>query len=134
MRKTIYSSDLVNLKEKFRIVLKGKLLEKYNRIPTAKKFTNDFNHAAGLHFSISNETGRKWISGMAIPSGPRMQILTKWLGLSLEDAMEKDDVEFTNDMHLQELFSIIKNLPPVKVNVFLNLARVLVEKNYRNYL
>lgn len=132
MANTFLSADLVNLKDKFRILLKGKLLEKYSRIPTANRFTNEFNHVAGPHFSISNETARKWISGMAIPSGPRMQILTKWLGLSLEVAMEMDEVEFTNNMNLHELVAIIKHLPPSKINIFLNLARELNVVRVRN--
>ncbi len=87
MRDSSSRSDLILLKDKFRILLRAKLLEKYSCIPTAKKFASDFNNASGFHFVISDETSRKWISGVAIPSGPRMQTLTKWLGFSLDGAL-----------------------------------------------
>jgi hypothetical protein len=131
-RSTSTEADLHRLKAKFRLVLNAKLLKKYGRIPTNKKFAEDFNHAAVHKFTISSETARKWISGKVVPSGPRMHILSQWLSFSLEGVIKQDDLEFKGSIQLEELLAIIENLSPYRLNIILNIAREFISHEIKN--
>jgi hypothetical protein len=125
-------ADLDRLKTKFRLVLNAKLLKNYGCVPTSKKFADDFNHAAAHQFTISNETARKWIGGVVLPSGPRLQILSQWLGISLQGALEQNEHEFKKTIRLTELQAIIENLSPNRLNILLEIAREFISHERKN--
>ena len=51
--------------ERFSIALRSGLVNKFNRIPTAQKFSDEFNLRSVN--SITRETARKWIHGLVMP-------------------------------------------------------------------
>ena len=66
--------------ERFSIVLHSGLVNKFNRIPTAQKFSDEFNLRSVN--PITRETARKWINGLVMPESERLLILIQWLNLN----------------------------------------------------
>jgi hypothetical protein len=59
---------------------------------TAAFVASQYNLRARSSGSISNETARKWLSGISIPAAHRLQVLTDWLGIQNADFVYKQDV------------------------------------------
>ena len=70
----------VKMLERFSIVLHSGLVNKFNRIPTAQKFSDEFNLRSVN--PITRETARKWINGLVMPESERLLILIQWLNLN----------------------------------------------------
>ena len=66
--------------ERFSTTLRSGLMNKFNRIPTAQKFSDEFNLRSVN--SITRETARKWINGLVMPESERLLILIQWLNLN----------------------------------------------------
>ena len=66
--------------ERFSITLRSGLVNKFNRIPTAQKFSDEFNLRSVN--PITRETARKWINGLVMPESERLLILIQWLNLN----------------------------------------------------
>jgi len=66
--------------ERFSIALRSGLVNKFSRIPTAQKLSNEFNLRSVN--PITRETARKWINGLVMPEAERLLILIKWLNLN----------------------------------------------------
>ena len=66
--------------ERFSTTLRSGLVNKFNRIPTAQKFSDEFNLRSVN--SITRETARKWINGLVMPESERLLILIQWLNLN----------------------------------------------------
>ena len=66
--------------ERFSIALRSGLVNKFNRIPTAQKFSDEFNLRSVN--PITRETARKWINGLVMPESERLLILIQWLNLN----------------------------------------------------
>ena len=69
-----------NMLERFSTTLRSGLMNKFNRIPTAQKFSDEFNLRSVN--SITRETARKWINGLVMPESERLLILIQWLNLN----------------------------------------------------
>ena len=69
-----------NMLERFSIALRSGLVNKFNRIPTAQKFSDEFNLRSVN--PITRETARKWINGLVMPESERLLILIQWLNLN----------------------------------------------------
>ena len=70
----------INMLERFSTTLRSGLMNKFNRIPTAQKFSDEFNLRSVN--SITRETARKWINGLVMPESERLLILIQWLNLN----------------------------------------------------
>ena len=68
--------------ERFSIVLRSGLVNKFNRIPTAQKFSDEFNLRSVN--PITRETARKWINGLVMPESERLLVLIQWLNLNAD--------------------------------------------------
>lgn len=66
--------------ERFSTTLRSGLMNKFNRIPTAQKFSDEFNLRSVN--PITRETARKWINGLVMPESERLLILIQWLNLN----------------------------------------------------
>ena len=66
--------------ERFSTTLRSGLMNKFNRIPTAQKFSDEFNLRSVN--SITRETARKWINGLVMPESERLLTLIQWLNLN----------------------------------------------------
>ena len=69
-----------NMLERFSTTLRSGLMNKFNRIPTAQKFSDEFNLRSVK--PITRETARKWINGLVMPESERLLILIQWLNLN----------------------------------------------------
>ena len=70
----------IKMLERFSIALRSGLVNKFNRIPTAQKFSDEFNLRSVN--PITRETARKWINGLVMPESERLLILIQWLNLN----------------------------------------------------
>ena len=66
--------------ERFSNALRSCLIEKFNHIPTAQKFSDEFNLRS--IDPITRETARKWINGLVMPKPERLLVLIQWLSLN----------------------------------------------------
>jgi hypothetical protein len=69
---------------------------------------------------------------VVLPSGPRLQILSQWLGISLQGALEQNEHEFKKTIRLTELQAIIENLSPNRLNILLEIAREFISHERKN--
>ena len=91
----------VKMLERFSIALRSGLVNKFNRIPTAQKFSDEFNLRSVN--PITRETARKWINGLVMPESERLLILIQWLNLN-------SDYVYLNSTEVDE-----KKSPPNKI-------------------
>ena len=89
--------------ERFSIALRSGLVNKFSRIPTAQKFSDEFNLRSVN--SITRETARKWIHGLVMPESERLLVLIQWLNLN-SDYVYLASTEVGND---------VENYPPSKI-------------------
>ena len=68
--------------ERFSIVLRSGLVNKFSRMPTAQKFSDEFN-LRSIN-PITRETARKWINGSVMPESERLLVLIQWLNLNAD--------------------------------------------------
>ena len=90
-----------NMLERFSTTLRSGLMNKFNRIPTAQKFSDEFNLRSVN--SITRETARKWINGLVMPESERLLTLIQWLNLN-------SDYVYLNSTEVDE-----KKSPPNKI-------------------
>lgn len=67
--------------QKFAKTLKEQLILRFGKVPSASVLANNFNLRAYGTQTISRETARKWLAGLAYPENSRLQVLVQWLGL-----------------------------------------------------
>ena len=89
--------------ERFSIALCSGLVNKFSRIPTAQKFSDEFNLRSVT--PITRETARKWINGLVMPESERLLVLIQWLNLN-SDYVYLASTEVGND---------VENYPPSKI-------------------
>jgi hypothetical protein len=89
--------------ERFSIALRSGLVNKFSRIPTAQKFSDEFNLRSGT--PLTRETARKWINGLVMPESERLLVLIQWLNLN-SDYVYLASTEVGND---------VENYPPSKI-------------------
>ena len=87
--------------ERFSIALRSGLVNKFSRMPTAQKFSDEFNLRSVN--SITRETARKWIHGLVMPESERLLVLIQWLNLN-------SDYVYLNSTEVGT-----ENYPPSKV-------------------
>ena len=98
-----------NMLERFSIALRSGLVNKFSRIPTAQKFSDEFNLRSVT--PITRETARKWINGLVMPESERLLVLIQWLNLNADYVyLNSAEVEVKN-----YLPSKIKRLREVEV-------------------
>ena len=90
-----------NILERFSITLRSGLVNKFGRIPTAQKFSDDFNLRSVK--PITRETARKWINGLVMPESERLLVLIQWLNLN------------SDYMYLPSAEVDVENYPPSKI-------------------
>jgi hypothetical protein len=90
-----------NILERFSIILHSGLINKFGRIPTAQKFSDEFNLRSVK--PITRETARKWINGLVMPESERLLALIQWLNLN-------SDYVYLNSTEVD-----VENYPPSKI-------------------
>ena len=94
------------------------LLKKYNKTPSANFVANQFNFRANGTSTITAETARKWMRGMAVPEIDRFIVLIHWLEFhpgqifGIEDKLNKqsemDELIEILEQQLNILNTVIK--------------------------
>jgi hypothetical protein len=64
---------------KFSELLNHYLIKKYKKKPSANFVANQFNLRSNGTTTITAETARKWMTGMAVPKIDRFIVLIHWL-------------------------------------------------------
>lgn len=70
--------------------LADSLQMKYKKKVSIVFFVNQFNLRAYGTNTISYETGRKWLKGIAIPQVSKINVLVKWLNVDVKGIFEYD--------------------------------------------
>jgi hypothetical protein len=79
------TSNKERAQKQFQVALHKALIKKYALVPSAARFSDDFNlHAAGTS-TVSRETTRKWINGSAFPEVGHLVVLSDWLLISVDE-------------------------------------------------
>lgn len=66
-------------------LLNESLIKKYNKTPSANFVANQFNLRANGTTTITAETARKWMRGIAVPEIDRFIVLIHWLEFQPEE-------------------------------------------------
>jgi transcriptional regulator with XRE-family HTH domain len=76
-------SWLKALQKSFSLALNKALLARYREIPSASFLAREFNLRASHCEPITQETARRWLKGLAIPTFDKLLLLRSWLDLDL---------------------------------------------------
>ena len=84
MNQTTIKNKIMNNRKQFAFefaeLLNKYLIRKYKKTPSANFFANQFNLRAKGTTTITAETARKWLRGIAVPQIDRFLVLIDWLG------------------------------------------------------
>ena len=83
------------------------LLKKYNKTPSANFVANQFNFRANGTSTITAETARKWMRGMAVPEIDRFIVLIHWLEFHPGQIFGIED-KFNKQSEMDELIEILE--------------------------
>ena len=73
--------NIQTIKKEFAVALKKGIYKKFNKHLSIADFTIQYN--LQFHQPISNETARKWLSGLSLPQIDKLVHMTQWLNLEL---------------------------------------------------
>ncbi len=99
--------------------LNGLLKEKYGSVPSAAELAMQFNLRAHGTKTISRESARKWLRGLALPEISKLMVLVEWLSLdinkifkpSLDEKLYLEKVKIRiESKEIQDLQTILLNL------------------------
>jgi len=76
-------SNYACVSEKFSSELRRSLDPFFGKTLTAESLAREFNLRASGCDSITRETGRRWLTGSALPEYGRLVVLKKWLELDM---------------------------------------------------
>ena len=79
----------------FSAELRESLRNKYGRVPSAAFLAVHFNRYFFEGNPISQETTRKWIRGVSMPSYTHLKALIVWLALDIRRCFDLDEVKPT---------------------------------------
>ncbi len=71
-------------------ILNEALIKKFGKIPSANTFANQFNLRAYGTKTITRETARKWLLGLAVPEIDKLVVLVDWLEINVLELFSKD--------------------------------------------
>lgn len=78
------------------ILLTQALIRKFGILPSATKFADQFNLRAYGTSTITRETARKWIAGLAVPEIDKLSILVEWLDIEPSEIFKTDELKIKN--------------------------------------
>jgi hypothetical protein len=120
--------------ETFSTQLRERLRKKYGRLPSAAFVAIHFNRQNSLERPISQETARRWMRGVSMPSYQHLSALSTWLAVDVNQILVGDapkpagsalteKVEYSEDtIRLAELLSSLpSNTQSLLLNIVSNL-------------
>ena len=134
-----------NTKVLFSEQLNELLKEKYGSVPSAAAFAMQFNLRAHGTKTISRESARKWLKGLALPEISKLIVLVEWLSLDInkifkpsfdqKSSLEKIKISIQSK-EIQDLQTILLDLleeiPPDSAKALLITALEFLELHVRS--
>lgn len=122
----------------FSQALKIGLLSKFRKIPSCGYIAKEFNLRATDTSTITAETARRWVKGMALPDVPKLIILSKWLEIDLNILLSLNKVnEFqeagTSKNELSELLSSSEQIIQSLQNISSDLQGLVIKIKNKNH-
>lgn len=77
------ANRFVNVEERFAANLREALKARYGRVPSAAFIAIQFNRHNESGKGISQESTRRWLRGLSMPSYQNLQVLALWLGVEV---------------------------------------------------
>ena len=71
------------LRNAFALALTNALIARYNQVPSAAFVAWEFNLRTIFSDSITQESARRWLKGLALPEFDKLLVLRSWLDLDL---------------------------------------------------
>jgi len=71
------------LEERFSAALKGAVCFRYGKLPSIAFLTIQFNRRTDQANGVSQESFRRWIRGLSMPSYANLQVIAEWLDLDI---------------------------------------------------
>lgn len=94
-------------------------MKKFGEIPSANAFANEFNIRAYGTKTITGETARKWMHGLAVPEIDKLLVLVDWLEINVlelfpnsakdSDSIKHHHIEFHINNCIEDLSEGSKN-------------------------
>lgn len=101
-----------SLATEFSSQLNEKLIQKFGKKFSSNMFARDFNLRAEDKKSISRETARKWLRGMAFPEPDKLKILADWLEFDLNKIFKNKSISPNGVSELPDLAKILEIYRP----------------------
>ena len=76
------------------------LLSKYKKIPTSGFIAREFNIRAKKTSTITPETARRWLNGLALPDLEKLIALSEWLEIDLNTLLSVQKASGNNELNL----------------------------------
>ena len=124
------------LRDSFSLSLVKALALRYQEIPSAAFVAKEFNLRTSTSDSITQESARRWLRGLAIPELDKLLVLRSWLDLDLNalgmpsvEAAEKRDAELKGST-LEKQEEFINTTKSIKdaLQVLMKEVQLLEEK------
>lgn len=95
----------LELRQAFALAFKNGLLMRFKEVPSAAFIAKEFNLRTRDQDSISQESARRWLRGLAIPEFDKLLVLRSWLNLDLNalgipsvESTERNDLEYQKSL------------------------------------
>jgi hypothetical protein len=75
------------IRKQFARALREALIARYGKLPAASHVSREFNLRAYGVDSISQESARRWLRGLSVPTQDKLAILSNWLALDLNSIL-----------------------------------------------
>ncbi len=122
----------VELKAAFSIALINGLVLRYKSVPSAAFIAKEFNLRIEGVESISQESARRWMRGLAIPEFDKLLVLRSWLDLDLNsigmpslESIENKDIQYKKEL-LDSQNDFVKATQSIKLSLKLLMEEVEV--------
>jgi transcriptional regulator with XRE-family HTH domain len=105
---------LFAMQDRFSSGLREALRAKYGRLPSAAFVAIQFNRQLNSRNGVSQESVRRWLRGLAMPSYCHLETLTLWLKLDLGQLLGSfaSAEQITYPEHVMRTAEIIARMPP----------------------
>ena len=120
----------VELKAAFSIALINGLVLRYKSVPSAAFIAKEFNLRIEGVESISQESARRWMRGLAIPEFDKLLVLRSWLDLDLNsigmpslESIETRDIQYKKEL-LDSQNDFVKATQSIKLSLKLLMEEV----------
>jgi transcriptional regulator with XRE-family HTH domain len=81
------NSSLLAIEEHFSTELISALRARYGKVPSAAFVAAQFNRRVATRNGVSQESVRRWLRGLSMPSYTNLQVIAKWLDLDVESLL-----------------------------------------------